>query len=293
MYQQHYGFREKPFSLLPDPDFLFLTKQHRMALTMLEYSLASQSGFTVISGEIGAGKTTLIRKLLRDIEPDITVGLLNNNQGADVEQLLRWIMFAFDLDFNGKGHVELYDIFVHFLINEYGEGRRCILIVDEAQQLGLELLEQIRLLSNINSDTHLLLQIILVGQPELRDILRDPKLEQFAQRIAVDFHLKSLSCSEVIQYIQHRLFIAGGDPGLFSNAASSLIWKHSRGIPRLVNVLCEKVLVYGFSEQTQSISEVLVQEVIDDHAMSLAPVQETIQETMGELNIRMASENIR
>lgn len=276
MYKEFYGLKEQPFSLLPDPDFLFLSKQHKKALTMLEYSLASQAGFTVISGDIGAGKTTLIRKHLRNLSPEITVGLLNNTQCNDISELLRWIAFSFELDFEGKEHVELYDIFVHFLINEYSEGRRCILVIDEAQQLGIEMLEQIRLLSNINSDTHLLLQIILVGQPELRDILRDPRLEQFAQRIAVDFHLRPLSCAEVLEYIGHRLSVAGGDSCLFSKKSSELIWRHSRGIPRLVNIISDKVLVYGFSEQIGHIDEELVQEVIDDHAMSLAPVQEKI-----------------
>lgn len=276
MYEEYYGFEEKPFSLLPDPGFLYFTKQHRLALTMLEYGMSSQAGFTVITGEIGAGKTTLIRKLLESDDPSVTVGLLNNTMVADLRELLSWIAFSFGLDFEGKSHVELYNDFIHYLIEEYGEGRRCVLIIDEAQQLGVELLEQVRMLSNINSGKHLLIQFILVGQPELRDILRRPELVQFAQRIAVDYHLKRLSQQEVLEYISHRITMAGGAPSLFSDEACEEIWRFSRGIPRLVNVLCDTALVYGFSEQKAKVDLKLVREVIKDKETGLAPVQEQI-----------------
>ncbi len=276
MYESFFGLQEKPFSLLPDPDFLFYTKQHKLALTMLEYGMSSQAGFTVITGEIGAGKTTLIRKLLENDDPSVTVGLLNNTMVADLKELLSWIAFAFGLEFEGKSHVELYNDFIHFLIEEYGEGRRCVMIIDEAQQLGVELLEQVRMLSNINSGKHLLIQFILVGQPELRDILRRPELVQFAQRIAVDYHLKRLSEEETLEYIRHRVNMAGGKSTLFHDDTCRLIWQYSRGIPRLINVLCDTALVYGFSEQRPEIDLELMQDVIKDKESGLAPVQDEI-----------------
>lgn len=276
MYESFFGLHEKPFSLLPDPDFLFLTKQHKLALTMLEYGMSSQAGFTVITGEIGAGKTTLIRKLLEKDDPSVTVGLLNNTMVADLRELLSWIAFSFGLEFEGKSHVELYNDFIHFLIEEYGEGRRCVMIIDEAQQLGIELLEQVRMLSNINSGKHLLIQFILVGQPELRDLLRVPELVQFAQRIAVDYHLKRLTEAETLEYINHRVTMAGGSPDLFEDASCRLIWTYSKGIPRLINVLSDTALVYGFSEQRPTIDLALMQEVIKDKESGLAPVQEEI-----------------
>ena len=276
MYESFFGLSEKPFSLLPDPDFLYYTKQHKLALTMLEYGMSSQAGFTVITGEIGAGKTTLIRKLLEKDDPSVTVGLLNNTMVADLKELLSWIAFSFGLEFDGKTHVELYNDFIHFLIEEYGEGRRCVMIIDEAQQLGVAMLEQVRMLSNINSGKHLLIQFILVGQPELRDILRLPELVQFAQRIAVDYHLKRLTEAETEEYIQHRVKMAGGDDKLFHKETCHLIWKYSKGIPRLINVLSDTALVYGFSEQRSQVDLELMREVIKDKETGLAPVQEEI-----------------
>lgn len=290
MYESFFGLNEKPFSLLPDPDFLFLTKQHKLALTMLEYGMSSQAGFTVITGEIGAGKTTLIRKLLEKDDPTVTVGLLNNTMVADLRELLSWIAFSFGLDFEGKSHVELYNDFIHFLIEEYGEGRRCVMIIDEAQQLGIELLEQVRMLSNINSGKHLLIQFILVGQPELRDLLRVPELVQFAQRIAVDYHLKRLSEEETIEYITHRVSMAGGSPDLFDEQSCHLIWMYSKGIPRLINVLSDTALVYGFSEQRPRIDVELMQEVIKDKESGLAPVQEEISVEEIEKDLEEAKE---
>jgi putative secretion ATPase (PEP-CTERM system associated) len=285
MYESFFGLKEKPFSLLPDPEFLYMTRNHRLALTMLEYGMSSQAGFTVITGEIGAGKTTLIRKLLENDDPSVTVGLLNNTMVSDARELLCWICFAFGLEFEGKDQITLYNDFIHFLISEYGEGRRIVVIIDEAQQLGAELLEQVRMLSNINSGKHLLIQFILLGQPELRDILRKPELVQFAQRIAVDYHLKRLSQEETLDYIRYRISVAGGSPDLFSDDSARMIWRYSRGVPRLINVLCDTALVYAFSEQVKKIELHLVEEVIKDKEEGLAPVQEDLamEKEQGEL----------
>lgn len=274
MYESFYGFKEKPFSLLPDPRFLLLTKKHRAALTMLEYGLDSDAGFIVVTGEIGAGKTTLIRKFIRREDPDVTLGLVNNTQCSDSTDLLRWIAFSFGLEFEGQSYVVMYETFVKFLIQEYAESRRVVIIIDEAQRLGIELLEQVRLLSNINMDDHLLVQFILVGQPELRDQLREPELEQFAQRILVDYHLGCLSIDETIEYIRHRLVVAGGEPDVITEKAMRVVWQYSRGVPRLINVICDTALVYCFAEQKSRVNEKLMEEVVRDKEQGLAPVHQ-------------------
>ncbi len=274
MYEEYFGLREKPFSLLPDPSFLFLTEKHRRALTLLEYGLTSQSGFTVVTGEIGSGKTTLVRKLLQADDPEVTIGLINNTQCSSIDELLRWVAFAFNLSYKGQHQVELYDVFTDFLVREYGSGRRVVLIIDEAQQLGLELLEQVRMLSNINADKHQVVQFILVGQPNLRTFLRRPELAQFAQRIVVDYHLEPLDELETDAYIKHRLTVSGASTELFTAPATTIIWRQSRGIPRLINILCDTALVYAFSDQRRQVDEELVLEVVKDKATGLAPVGE-------------------
>ena len=207
MYETFYSFREKPFSLLPDPAFLFLARQHSTALAVLEYGLVNQAGFTVVTGEIGCGKTTLIRHVLNTLGQDITVGLLSNTQRGE---LLQWILMAFGLDYRGKEKVALYETFLEFIIDEYAKNRRTVLIIDEAQNLGVDALEELRMLSNVNADKDQVLQLILVGQPELRAILSRPALIQFAQRVAVDYFLGPLENEQIGSYIRHRLEIAGG-----------------------------------------------------------------------------------
>ena len=167
MYESFYGLKEKPFALTPDPQFLYFAPPHRKALTMLEYSLASEAAFCLISGEVGSGKTTLIRHLLTNIEQTTTVGLISNTS-FNFGRLLQWICMSFGLEHSGKDEVALYELFTRFLIDEYAKGHKVVLIVDEAQNLGAVRLEELRVLSNINADKHLLLQTILVGQPELR-----------------------------------------------------------------------------------------------------------------------------
>lgn len=208
MYEAFFGFKEKPFSLLPDPSFLYLGKRHSMALTMLQYGLMNQAGFTVIAGEIGCGKTTLIRHLLNNIDQDVTVGLISNTQ-REIGELLQWVLFAFNLEYRDKAKVELYETFVNFIIAEYSKNRRTVLIIDEAQNMASQTLEELRMLSNINADKHQVLQLILVGQPELRETLRRPELVQFAQRIAVDYYLNHLDLEETREYIYHRIKVAG------------------------------------------------------------------------------------
>ncbi len=263
MYENFYNFREKPFSLMPDAGFLFLSKQHRMALTLLEYGLMNQAGFTVISGDIGTGKTTLIRKLLNNIDPLITVGLISNTHRS-FGDLMQWIALAFDLPHQGREKVQLYHDFMEFVIQEYGKGRRTVLIVDEAQNMSADTLEELRMLYNVNADKDQVLQVILVGQRELRQTLQRPELVQFAQRIGVDYHLQPLTAEETSQYIQHRCEVAGGSATLFSDQARQAVYTHSGGIPRLINLLCDTALVYGYAEQRDYIDAKLVNDAAHD-----------------------------
>jgi type II secretory pathway predicted ATPase ExeA len=261
MYEVFYGFREKPFSLLPDPGFLYPSEQHRLALDLLEYGLTNQASFVVVTGGIGTGKTTLIRQLLNHVDRDVTVGLISNTHPS-FGDLLQWVLLAFNLDGAGKDKAGMYRVLTDFLIEEYRQGRRTVLIIDEAQNLSPETLEELRMLSNINADKHLVLQIFLVGQAGLRDMLRRPDLIQFAQRIAVDYHLEALSLEETTAYVSHRLHIAGGNPNLFDAPACAAIYRASGGVPRLINLLCDTALVYGYAMSADRIGGELVEEVI-------------------------------
>ena len=263
MYESFYGLKEKPFSLLPDPAFLYLSKQHEMAITLLEYSLENQAGFCVITGKAGTGKTTLLRRLLNQIGDDISIGLITNTHHSFGE-LLRWILHAFSLDDSGTNRARQHQMFVDYLIGQYAKNRRTMLIIDEAQNMSGEALEELRMLSNINSEKDLLLQVILVGQPPLREILQRPELEQFAQRVTVDYHLDSLNGEETGNYIRHRLQVAGGERELFTDDACEAVFIHSGGIPRLINLLCDLALVYAYAGQAAVVTGELVEQVVSE-----------------------------
>jgi type II secretory pathway predicted ATPase ExeA len=261
MYEAFYGFKDKPFSMLPDPGFLYLSKKHQMALTLLEYGLLNHVGFCVISGEPGAGKTTILRTLLGRVGDDVTVGLITNTHQS-FGGLLDWVLSAFDLHRPNLTHVEMHQVFMEFLIDEYANGKTVLLIVDEAQNMKADTLEELRMLSNVNSEKDQLMQIVLAGQPALKDTLKLPDLMQFAQRVAVDYHLDSLSLEETCGYIQHRLVTAGSQKDVFTPAACERIYNYSGGTPRLINLLCETVLVYGFADQREMIDVDLVDEMV-------------------------------
>jgi len=262
MYEAYYGLREKPFSTLPDPDLIYWGQNHRLAFAMLEFGVMNSAGFTVITGEIGSGKTTLVRYLLRRLDPQIAVGLISNTPRR-TDGLLAWVMLALNQP-HDEPYPALFKRFQRFLHDEYNRGRHVILIVDEAQNLGLEALEELRMLSNINADKNQFLQIILVGQPQLKDLLRAPAMVQFAQRVSSDFHLNPLSPGEVAQYVEYRLKAVGARKRLFSDQACELIAKASRGIPRTINILCDTGLVYGFAANTDEISADIVASVIEN-----------------------------
>lgn len=264
MYENFYGLKEKPFSILPDPQYIYWSQSHELALAMLEYGLLNRVGFTVITGEVGCGKTTLLRYLLNELDEDIVVGLMTNPplDGAD---LLEWILLAFGEPVDGKSPARLYDDFQKFVIERYKAGGRVLLIVDEAQNLDPQSLEHLRMLSNINAEKDSLFQLILVGQPQLKEQLRQPEMAQFAQRVGADFHLRALDLDDAMRYVAHRLAIAGGvKPYCFTFEAVRLIHEKSRGVPRLINIICDTSMVYGFARQVPVINADAVREVIDD-----------------------------
>ncbi|WP_078085465.1 ExeA family protein [Microbulbifer mangrovi] len=263
MYESYYGLTEKPFSIQPDPAFLYFSRRHRLAYTMLEYAIENRAGFTVISGEVGVGKTTLIRRLLESLPESATVGLVNNTHWAQTN-LLAWVMQAFGQPFDAISPQGLFDRFQRFLLAQYREGRRVVLIVDEGQNLSPEALEELRLLSNINADKHLLLQVILTGQPALAYLLSRPESQQFAQRISVDFRLRPLLETEIQSYIEFRLSVAGRKKPLFTREACKAVGRFSEGVPRRINILCDTALIYGMSYDRRIIDEPIIQEVIGD-----------------------------
>lgn len=261
MYERHFGFTKKPFALTPDPAFLYLSRQHATAMTMLEYGLESQAAFSLLTGDIGSGKTTLLRRLLRNLGARVTVGLISNTHRR-FESIHGWAMSALGIVPPNDSDIAAYEALVDFFIREYSKGKRTLLILDEAQNLSVEVLEELRLLSNVNSETDLVLQILLVGQPELRAKLARPELRQFAQRISVDFHLRPLDLNETHAYIRHRLIVAGGAADIFR--PETIVFLHSRtgGIPRLVNQLCDFALVYAFAEGRAHVDVELIAQVV-------------------------------
>ena len=238
-------------------------KKHRIALTLLEYALMNNAGFCVITGEIGAGKTTLLRRLLATIEDQFTVGMITNTHQSFGE-LLDWVLSAYGIHQPGLGKVEMHQRLVDFLLEQYANNKTTLLIVDEAQNMPVATLEELRMLSNINSDKDLVLQVILSGQPDLKDTLRRPELKQFAQRISVDYHLDALTSDETCSYIQHRLLTAGATDDIFTPQACHLIHEYSGGVPRLINLLCDTALVYGFADQKKTVDVDLVEEMVNE-----------------------------
>ena len=263
MYESFYGLKEKPFSLLPDPAYLYLSRQHGMALSLLEHGLENHAGFCVVTGKAGTGKTTLLRRLLNRVGDDVAVGLITNTHPSFGE-LLRWILHAFNLPDAGNSRPRLHEAFTDYLIRQYAKNRRTLLIIDEAQNLSPDALEELRMLSNINSGKDMLLQILLAGQPALREILRRPELKQFAQRIAVDYHLDALGREQTQSYIRHRIVMAGGESELFTVDACDEVFKYCGGIPRLINRLCDLALVYAYADHAAVVTGELVEQVIHD-----------------------------
>jgi type II secretory pathway predicted ATPase ExeA len=265
MYETFYNLRAKPFALLPDSDFLYAGSVHRAAYGLLEYGVLSQAPFMVLTGDPGMGKTSLLQKLIAEHGQKHSIGLITNAR-YDIEHLLPWILLSLGLSTKQLDPVEAYHVFTQFLVQEAKQHRRVILIVDEAQSLGVELLEELRLLSNLNDGKTLKLQIILSGQPDLHSLLQRIDMTQFAQRIVVDYHLEPLTETETGHCIRHRLRVAGGSPSLFTNKACALIHRLTKGNPRLINQVCEIALTYGFAEQARVITSKLVAQAALDRS---------------------------
>lgn len=265
MYESFYGFTKKPFSLTFDPSLLYMGQTHTTAFSMLEYGVLSQSGFTVITGEVGSGKTTIVRHLLEQLSEEVKVGLITNTH-SNMGQLLPWVMHAFGEAYRDENPVAQYDGFTGFLQKQFDNNERTVLIVDEAQNLGVSLLEELRMLSNLNTVTEQCLQIILVGQPQLRELLMKPELMQFAQRVVADYHIAALSPTETVAYIKHRLVMAGATEDVFTPHAYLLIHAASRGVPRLINVLCDTALSFAYGDEVRIIDEEYMRGVLRERA---------------------------
>jgi len=264
LYMEFFGFSERPFTLLPDPDFLFWSRAHRRAFSVLEYGVLTRSPITVVTGEVGVGKTTLVQKLLQSLDDEITLGLVSNAQGGRGE-LLQWALNALGIETDlTAAYVTLFQQLQDFVIEEYASGRRVILLIDEAQNLSIEGLEELRMLTNINSNKDELLQLILVGQPELRQMIMRPELRQFAQRVTASYHIGPLDRQAIAGYIQHRLTHVGGTGAEFTSEAIDLVHYHTHGIPRLVNKLCDFSMVYAATEERRIVDAAIVEEVLDD-----------------------------
>lgn len=279
LYAEFFGLRERPFTLLPDPSFLFWSPQHKRAFSVFEFGILSHAPITLITGEIGAGKTTLLRELLNRIEEDVTVGLVSNAQGGRGE-LLQWVLNALGIEHAQEAsYVQMFQMLQDFLVAEYAAGRRVILIFDEAQNLSIEGLEELRLLTNINSGKDDLIQLILVGQPELRELVLHPNMRQLAQRVAASFHLKAMDADGVRDYIAHRLRKAGGTGEEFTPEAAAAVFRNTGGVPRLVNQLCDLSMLYAWSAELPQVDARTVESVLEDQVFFGANVIGQQEET--------------
>ena len=264
IYTKHFNMRERPFTLVPDPDFLFWSPMHKRAYAILEYGIVTRGPITLVTGDVGAGKTTLVHHLLRAIDEDVQIGLVSNTQGGRGE-LLRWVLAALEQPTSKEAtYVDLFEQFQEHLIAQYAAGKRVIVIIDEAQNLSRDNLEELRMFTNINSGKDELFQLVLVGQPELRDIVLRPDLSQFAQRVSAHFHLGPMDADTAEAYIKHRLVLAGGVEETFDSTACRAIQKQAGGIPRLINQLCDLCMVYAFANGQTVIDADTVEQVLED-----------------------------
>jgi general secretion pathway protein A len=263
MYESYFGLTGKPFSLLPEANYLFFSKRHQHIVNILEYGMQTQAAFIVITGDVGAGKTTVIRHFLAHLPEKVTVGLITN-PSKRLGSLLNWISNAFDLPHYENDEAKMYNGFVEFLLAQYARGLRTVLIIDEAQNLTSEVLEELRMLSNVNNEQDMLLQIVLAGQPELLETLNRVDLRQFVQRIGAHGHLTALSPMETAAYIRHRLSVVGGTEPIFDDRACAAVYYFSTGVPRLINLLCDQALMYAFAEDQTEVHYETVAEVVTD-----------------------------
>jgi putative secretion ATPase (PEP-CTERM system associated) len=264
MYEDFFHLNQKPFDLLPNPDFLYMSKSHKRALSYLDYGIRERVGFILLTGEVGSGKTTIIRNLIKKHHNNVIISKIFNTK-VDSEQLIAMINDDFGLPVQNKDKITMLRDLNSFLIDHFVKGNQPVLIIDEAQNLEHDLLEEIRMLSNLETDNAKLLQIILVGQPELRKTLASSTLVQLRQRISINCNIEPLSRVETGNYILHRLEMAGDRNAVqFSEETINIIHTYSRGIPRLINIICDFILLAAFAEGTTKIEVGLVQDIIGD-----------------------------
>lgn len=271
MYCEFFGFSEKPFTITPNPHFVFLSSIHREAFARLLYGVDSHAGFIALTGEVGTGKTTMLRTVLTQLDPEKYRSALIFNPCMSAEQLLAGICREFGIEAGEQDHIGYLDALNRFLIEQNSAGRTVVLVIDEAQNLEPGVLEQLRMISNLETERDKLIQIILAGQPELDDILRRHDLRQLNQRITVRCRLTPMKFEDTVHYINHRLTISGSRiPDIFSRAAVRRIYRFSQGIPRLINVACEQALVMAWTREIRSVSPSIASEIIAE----LQPVDE-------------------
>jgi general secretion pathway protein A len=268
MYLDFYGLQRRPFDMTPDPFFFFPSQKHTEALASLVYAVTEKRGFVVITGEIGSGKTTVCRTLLQKLDPAACVALITNTT-LTAKQLLDTICQQFGLKTDRRNKVSLLGELNQFLLAQNDAGNTVVLIIDEAQNLTVRALEEMRLISNMETETRKLVQIMLLGQPELRDKLNRPDLEQLRQRISLRYHLKSLDRDETQKYIEHRLRVAGSSAAVkFTKGAMESLYQFSKGTPRLINVICDQALLLGYLRETRKVDETIVREIVAEFATS-------------------------
>jgi len=283
MYESYYGFNERPFQLSPDPRFFFATKHHQRALSYLQYGLEQKEGFIVITGPIGTGKTTIARNMLNQISDSNIVAAQLVTTKLSPEELLELVIAEFKISYQGESKAEMLKAIEQFLIALHREGKRALLLVDEAQNLPAETVEELRMLSNFQLDNQPLIQSFLLGQEELKGIIQAPNMEQFRQRIIASAHLKPLSLEEVKNYINHRIQQAGYEKdALFSESAFKLIHEKTCGVPRKINIFVDRILLFGFLEELDK---------IDINAIN-SVAQEMGVELTGSLNAGINTESI-
>jgi general secretion pathway protein A len=265
MYQEFFSLKEQPFSISPDPDFLFLSAHHKEALAHLKYGLQSHGGFVLLTGEVGTGKTTVCRSLLQDTAQELDIAFILNPALTEIE-LLATICDEFKIEYQqDKISLKLlFDTLASWIMSNHLQGRRAVVLIDEAQHLSFSVLEQLRLLTNIESSNKKSLQVILIGQTELQEKLKQTKLRQLSQRITARYHLLPLTKKETQYYIEHRLSVAGAAQGIFPATVMRKIYKYSQGVPRLINLICERCLLCAYSENRPEISSKMIKSIIKE-----------------------------
>ena len=270
LYQHYFGLNQAPFNITPDPGFLYLSASHREGLAHLSYGVKARKGFVVLTGEVGTGKTTLIHTLLTELDGNTQTALIFSAIVSPID-LLRYVCDEFGLTDPKQSRTDIHDYLVllnEYLLDKYRKGENCVLIIDEAQNLSAEVLESIRLLSNFETSKDKLLQILLVGQPELSNRLNSQELRQLKQRITLRHHLRALSAPECQEYIANRLRVADGDPGIFSATALAGIYAYSKGIPRIINVLGDNALLTAYALGKKQVDDSIIREVAEDLSLS-------------------------